>query len=65
MDNIKHSDIYNIRVSEGEEKGTENILEEIIAANFSNLERKYIQDQKAQRAPNKMNLKTFTQAHNN
>ena len=38
-DNIKHTNIHNIGVSEGEEreKGTEKIFQEIIAKNFPNM----------------------------
>ena len=39
-DNIKHNNIHTIEVPEREqrEKGAENLLEEIIAENFPNLE---------------------------
>ena len=50
-DNFKHTNIHIIGVVEGEEreKGPEKIFEEVIAKNFTNMEKKsLIQIQKAQ-----------------
>ena len=57
-DNIKGTNICIIRVQEGEEreKGPEKIFEEIIAENFSNMEKKIVnQVQEAQRVPGRIN----------
>ena len=65
-DNIKHTNICIIRVPEGEdrEKGTENILEDIIAEDFPNLgEETDIQVQEEQRVPNRINPKRITLRH--
>ena len=65
-DNIKHTNIRISGVPDGEEKekGTENLFEEIMAENFSNLAKETdIQVQEAQRVPNKMNPKRATPRH--
>ena len=60
-DNIKQANLYRIGIPEGkeegteEEKGIENIFEEIMAENFPNLKHTDIKIQEAQRAPNKLN----------
>ena len=56
-DNIKEANLCIIGIPEGEEeeKGIENIFEEIMSENFSNLTDIYIKIQEAQRAPNKLN----------
>ena len=53
-DNIKHNNILNIGVPEGEEreKGPEKIFEEIIVGNFLNMGKEIVnQLQEAQRVP--------------
>ena len=51
-------------IYQGEEKGVENIFEEIMAENFLNLKKKTdIQIQEAQRAPNKLNPNRPTPRH--
>ena len=65
-DNIKHTSICIIRISEGEEreKGVENLFEEIMATNFSNLGKETdIQFQEAQRVPKTTNPKRPTPRH--
>ena len=64
-DNIKQDNISIIGIQEGEqtEKGVENIFEEIMAENFSNLKKTAIKLQEAQRAPNKLNPNRPTQRH--
>ena len=63
-DNIKHTNIHIIGVSEREEKekGAENLFEEIIDENFPKLGKETnFQIQESQRVPNKMNQKKSTQ----
>ena len=63
-DNIKHTNIHIIGVSEGEEKGSEKIFEEIIAENFSNMEKEVInQVQETQRVPGSLNPRRNTPSH--
>uniref|UniRef100_A0A8D0TTD4 L1 transposable element RRM domain-containing protein n=1 Tax=Sus scrofa TaxID=9823 RepID=A0A8D0TTD4_PIG len=64
-DNIKQANICIIGIPEGkeEEKGIENIFEEIIAQNFPNLKHTDIKIQEAQRAPNKQNPNRPTPRH--
>ena len=54
-DNIKHTNIHIIGVSEGEvrEQGSENIFEVIIAENFPNMRRET--DTQVQEVPNRIN----------
>ena len=57
--NIKHTNIHFIEISEGEEteEGSEIIFEDIIVESFPNLGKKIdMQDQEVQRVPNKINL---------
>ena len=57
-DNIKHTNIRTIGVSEEEKKKKEyeKIFEEIIAENFPNMEKEIVnQVQEAQRVPNRIN----------
>ena len=62
--NIKHTNIHIIGVSEGEEKGSEKIFEEIIAENFSNMEKEVInQVQETQRVPGSLNPRRNTPSH--
>ena len=59
--NIKHTNIDIIGVSEGEEKGSEKIFEEIIAENFSNMEKEVVnQVQETQRVPGRINPRRNT-----
>ena len=55
----------HIGIPEGEEKekGIENIFEEIISENFTNLKKTDIKIQEAQRAPNKLNPNGPTPRH--
>ena len=65
-DNIKHTNIQIIGVPEEEEKkkGYENIFEEIIAENFSNVEKEIVdQVQEAQRVPYRINPRRNTPRH--
>uniref|UniRef100_A0A8D1G5F2 L1 transposable element RRM domain-containing protein n=1 Tax=Sus scrofa TaxID=9823 RepID=A0A8D1G5F2_PIG len=64
-DNIKWANLHIIGIPEGkeEEKGIENILEEIMTENFPNLKHTDIKVQEAQRAPNKPNLNRVTLRH--
>ena len=64
--NIKHANIHNIGVPEGEyrEKGIKNIFEEIVAENFPNLKKERdIQVLEVHRVPNKMNPNRPTPRH--
>ena len=66
QDNIKHSNIHIIGVPGAEERenGANNIFEDIIAENFSNLgKEKAIQTKEAQRFPNRINSKRTTPKH--
>ena len=57
-DNIKHNNICNIGVPEGEEreKGPEKIFEEIIVENFTNMGKEIVtQVQEAHRVPYRIN----------
>ena len=56
-DNIKQANLRIIGIAEGkeEEKGIENICEEIVAENLPNLKHTDIKTQEAQRTPNKLN----------
>ena len=59
--NIKHTNVHIIGVSEGEEKESEKILEEIIAENFSNMEKEIVnQVQETQRVPGRINPRRNT-----
>ena len=63
---IKHTNICIIRVPEEEEKekGPENISEEIIAENVTNMGKKTVtQDQEAQRVPYRINPRRRTPRH--
>jgi len=63
--NIKHTNIHIIGVSEGEEKGSEKIFEEIIAENFSNMEKEVVnQVQETQRVPGRINPRRNTPRQN-
>ena len=64
-DNIKQANLRIIGIPEGkeEEKGIENISEEIIAENFPNLKHTDIKIQEAQRAPNMQNPNRPTPRH--
>ena len=65
-DNIKHTNIQIIGVleEEQEKKGYENIFEEIIAENFSSVEKEIVdQVQEAQRVPYRINPRRNTLRH--
>ena len=65
-DNIKHTNIQIIGVPEEEQekKGYENIFEEIIAENFSSVEKEIVdQVQEAQRVPYRINPRRNTPRH--
>ena len=64
-DNIKQANLHIIGIPEGkeEEKGIENIFEEIMVENFAKLKHTDIKIQKAQRAPNKLNPNRPTPRH--
>ena len=65
-DNIKHTNIHIIGVSEGEEreKGPEKVFEEIIAENFPNMGKEIVnQMQEAQRVPGRINTRRNTPRH--
>ena len=65
-DNIKHTNIWIIGVSEEEEKkiGYEKIFEEIIVENFPNMEKEIVnQVQEAQRVPYRINPRRNTPRH--
>uniref|UniRef100_A0A8D0ZKJ1 L1 transposable element RRM domain-containing protein n=1 Tax=Sus scrofa TaxID=9823 RepID=A0A8D0ZKJ1_PIG len=65
-DNVKHANIHIIGVPEGEEreKGTENIVQEIIAKNFPHMGKEPLtQIQEAQRVPYKINPRRSTPRH--
>ena len=65
-DNIKRTNIHIIGVPGGEEreKGTENILQAIIAKNFPNMGKEPLtQTQEAQRVPYKINPRRNTPRH--
>uniref|UniRef100_A0A8D1GWR4 L1 transposable element RRM domain-containing protein n=1 Tax=Sus scrofa TaxID=9823 RepID=A0A8D1GWR4_PIG len=64
-DNIEWANLRIIGIPEGEEKenGIENIFEEIMAENFSNLKHTDIKIQEAQRVPNKLNPNRPTPRH--
>ena len=64
-DNFKHSNIQVIGVPEGEEEEQEieNLFEKIMKENFPNLKEIYMQVQKAQRVPNKVNPNRNTSRH--
>ena len=64
--NIKHTNIHTIGVSEEEEKekGSENIFEEIIAENIPNMGKETVnQVQETQGVPGKINPKRKTPRH--
>ena len=70
LDNMKHSNIHNMGILEGEEneQGIENLFEEIMTKNLPNLmKEKDTQVQDAQRPPNKLEQKrpTLTETHHN
>ena len=64
-DNRKWANLHIIEIPEGEEneKGIENIFEEIMAENFQNLKETGIKTQETQRAPNKLNPNRPTPRH--
>ena len=63
-DNFKHSNIRIIGLPEGEEKDIGNLLEKIVKENFPNLVKETdMQDQEAQRVPNKMDTMRPTPIH--
>uniref|UniRef100_A0A8D0PPP6 L1 transposable element RRM domain-containing protein n=2 Tax=Sus scrofa TaxID=9823 RepID=A0A8D0PPP6_PIG len=64
-DNIKWANLCIIGIPEGIEndKGMENIFEEIIIGNFSNIRNADFKIQEAQRAPNKLNPNRPTPRH--
>ena len=64
-DNIKQTNLRILGIPEGVEKdkGMENIFEEIIDGNFSNLKDTEFQIQEVQRAPNKLNPNRPTPRH--
>ena len=64
-DNIKHTNIHIIRISEGEEreKGTEDLFEQIMAENFPYLKEKTESSYRKHRVPKKMNPKSSTPRH--
>ena len=65
-DNIKHTNIHIIGVSEGEEreKGPEKVFEEIIAENFPNMGKEIVnQIQESQRVPGRINPRRNTLRH--
>ena len=65
-DNIKHTNIWVIGISEEEEKkeGSEKIFEEIIVENFPNKGKEIVnQVQEAQRVPYRLNPRTNTSRH--
>ena len=63
MGYIKQANLQIIGIPEGEEKGIENIFEEIVVENFPNLKDTDIKIQEAQRAPNKLNSNRSTLRH--
>ena len=67
QDNIKHTNIQIIGVSEEEEekkKGTEKIFEQIVVENFPNMGKEIVnQVQEAQRVPYKINPRRNTLRH--
>ena len=64
-DNIKRANLCIIGIPEGEEeeKGIENIFEEIMAENIPNLKHTDIKIQGIQRVPNKLNPYRTTPRH--
>ena len=64
-DNVKHTNIWIIRVPEEEKnKGYEKIFEEIIVENFPNMENEMVnQVQEAQRVPYRINPRRNTPRH--
>jgi len=65
-DNIKHTSIHIIGVSEGEEreKGPEKVFEEIIVENFPNMGKEIVNlMQEAQRVPGRINTRRNTLRH--
>ena len=64
-DNTKWSDLFIIRVTEGEEKekGIENIFEKIMAENFPNWKETDTKIQEARRAPNKLTKRAHTKTY--
>ena len=65
-DNIKHTNIHIIGVSEGEEreKGPEKVFEEIIAENFPNMGKEIVNKVlKVQRVPGRINPRRNTLRH--
>ena len=65
-DNIKQANLCKIRILEGEEKEKEieNIFEEIMGGNVSNVKKETdTQTQEVQRAPNKLNPNRPTARH--
>ena len=61
-DNVKRVNLLIIGISEEEEKGIENIFEEIMAENFPNLKEVDIKIQEVQMDPNKLNQTGSPQA---
>ena len=65
---MKHNSIHIIGIPEGEEseQGIENLFEEIMTENFSNLmKEKVTQVQETQRVPNNLDTKRPTPGHQN
>ena len=66
-DNLKHSNIWIIRVPEGEEEvqEMENLLEKIMKENFPNLAKEidFQEVQEAQRVPNKLDPRKHKPRH--
>ena len=65
QDNMKRNNIHIIRISEGEEKGIENLFEKVMMETFPNFMReKVTQIQETQRVLSKRNPKRPTARHN-
>ena len=64
-DNFKHSNIRLIGVPEGEEEEIENLFENIMKENFSNLAKEvdFQEIQEAQRVPKTLDLRKHTPRH--
>ena len=60
----QHSHYRGLRRRREREQGIENVFEEIVAEKFPNLKETNIQEQEAQRVPNKMNPSKLTPRHN-
>ena len=63
-DNIKQANLCIIGIPEGkEEKGIENVFEEMMSEKFPNLKETDMKIQEVQRAPNKVNSNRPTPKH--